>query len=315
MSDSSPDYVDSCGTCYEVRCNPSTFADNYGEALDRKGACIDPSASLVFRTTDTCPCNYPGNSYSNKRWCCGDMPHFDLSVWGFERLANTKWGVIGIQYRRVPCTYQPDHQASTIQNPTPGENPPSWDTPKLRDWEDAAGASSSVTAAYTNGGMQAGWKDASYNVQSGNVMASISGGGQALCRNIDAKGAIVLQAWNGAFANHIGVEVWVYMSTKSNIDPGTVIVIGGDVGECADVDLRFIKPTGLKPSCTSCSDYWWRFEVYFSAFLGYGPATIINNAKFFNGCGGNSVQQLNYIEVRNYDLQKQETCIDHVRLV
>ncbi|PNH11646.1 hypothetical protein TSOC_001502 [Tetrabaena socialis] len=36
------------------------------------------------------------------------------------------WGVIGIQYRRVPCTYQPNHQTATIQNPTPGEKPPSW---------------------------------------------------------------------------------------------------------------------------------------------------------------------------------------------
>lgn len=43
---------------------------------------------------------YPANDYSNKRWCCGDMDHFDVSVWAFEKLADKKWGVIGIKYRR-----------------------------------------------------------------------------------------------------------------------------------------------------------------------------------------------------------------------
>ena len=28
--------------------------------------------------------------YSNKRWCCGDKYHFDMSAWAFERLADTK---------------------------------------------------------------------------------------------------------------------------------------------------------------------------------------------------------------------------------
>lgn len=36
--------------------------------------------------TDTCPCHYPNNYASNKRWCCGDMPHIDLSVWAYERV-------------------------------------------------------------------------------------------------------------------------------------------------------------------------------------------------------------------------------------
>ena len=50
-----------------------------------------------------CPCYYPGNYASNKRWCCGDMYHLDLSVWAFEKLAQTKWGVIGVEWRDVPC--------------------------------------------------------------------------------------------------------------------------------------------------------------------------------------------------------------------
>jgi hypothetical protein len=38
---------------------------------------------------------YAANFYSNKRWCCGDMDHFDISAWAFEKLADKKWGVIG----------------------------------------------------------------------------------------------------------------------------------------------------------------------------------------------------------------------------
>jgi hypothetical protein len=33
----------------------------------------DEDASVIVKTTDTCPCIYSGNYYSNKRWCCGDM--------------------------------------------------------------------------------------------------------------------------------------------------------------------------------------------------------------------------------------------------
>lgn len=29
---------------------------------------------------------------SNRRWCCGDQDHLDLSVFAFAKLADTKWG-------------------------------------------------------------------------------------------------------------------------------------------------------------------------------------------------------------------------------
>ncbi|KAG2497376.1 hypothetical protein HYH03_004534 [Edaphochlamys debaryana] len=119
MSDSCDDYHGSCGRCIEVKCNPMTFADGYGEQLDRQGVCRDTGASVVVQVTDTCPCNYPGNAYSNRRWCCGDMYHLDLSTWAFEKLAEKKWGVIGLQVRSVPCNYKPEKAASPPSNPTP----------------------------------------------------------------------------------------------------------------------------------------------------------------------------------------------------
>lgn len=57
--------------CKEVKCKKMSFKDGYGAALDRNGACFDDQASVVVTITDSCPCHYPGNQYSNKRWCCG----------------------------------------------------------------------------------------------------------------------------------------------------------------------------------------------------------------------------------------------------
>eukprot|EP01023_Acetabularia_acetabulum_P054513 TRINITY_DN616_c0_g1_i1.p1 TRINITY_DN616_c0_g1~~TRINITY_DN616_c0_g1_i1.p1 ORF type:complete len:197 (+),score=41.49 TRINITY_DN616_c0_g1_i1:115-705(+) len=125
LSDVNPAQGGSCGRCYELKCNPTVLKDGYGASLDRSNICRDPEASVVVTITDKCPCTYASNSYSNKRWCCGDMDHMDVSVWAFEKLADLKWGVIGIQYREVSCGYQPSKKA---QPPAGGEfwgQPPS----------------------------------------------------------------------------------------------------------------------------------------------------------------------------------------------
>lgn len=125
MDDQNPEFIGSCGRCYEVRCDPVVFQDGYGASIDRTSVCYDPEASVVITVVDACPCSYPGNYYSNKRWCCGDKDHFDISVWAFEKLADLKWGVIALQYRPVPCNYQPAKRAPKPAKVTPGIPPPS----------------------------------------------------------------------------------------------------------------------------------------------------------------------------------------------
>jgi hypothetical protein len=44
------------------------FSDGYGAWLQRSNVCFDPQASVIVQITDTCPCYYPDNMYSNKRW-------------------------------------------------------------------------------------------------------------------------------------------------------------------------------------------------------------------------------------------------------
>lgn len=106
LADVHYEYVDSCGTCYEVKCDSAWTQDNYGELccsaagahcccnirsptlqvmlqhavscltpcmraggkFDRTQVCYDSSASLVVRIVDTCRCTYATNLYSNKRW-------------------------------------------------------------------------------------------------------------------------------------------------------------------------------------------------------------------------------------------------------
>jgi hypothetical protein len=41
--------------------------DGYGANIDRNGACKGDS-TVIVKITDTCPCNYPSNYYSNQRW-------------------------------------------------------------------------------------------------------------------------------------------------------------------------------------------------------------------------------------------------------
>ncbi|GLC67580.1 atexp4 [Pleodorina starrii] len=129
MSDQNWDFEGSCGRCFEVRCDPTWISDNYGESFDRTGVCRDPDASVIVQITDSCPCWYPANQYSNKRWCCGDMYHFDMSTWAFEKLAEDRWGVIGIITRSVACDYEPEKRA-----PVPPEGECAPNTRISRPW-------------------------------------------------------------------------------------------------------------------------------------------------------------------------------------
>ncbi|GMH45816.1 hypothetical protein BSKO_13779 [Bryopsis sp. KO-2023] len=103
IPDAHPDYQGSCGKCYELACEGMVFSDNYGESIDRRDACRSGTDTVIVTVVDSCPCQYAQNMYSNQRWCCGDMDHFDISIFAFEKLASMSNGVIGLKYRPVPC--------------------------------------------------------------------------------------------------------------------------------------------------------------------------------------------------------------------
>ncbi|WIA16123.1 hypothetical protein OEZ85_012842 [Tetradesmus obliquus] len=149
ISDKAGDFAGSCGKCKEVKCKPMGFADGYGQWLDRNNVCYNDYSSVVIMVTDTCPCVYPDNYASNKRWCCGDMYHIDLSVWAYEKLAGKQWGVIGVAWRDVPCWYRPKNKARV----------PWWTKPTPKPWWEKApsGWSKNMDKRLSGPKYQNGW--------------------------------------------------------------------------------------------------------------------------------------------------------------
>lgn len=57
--------------------------------------------------------------------CCLKKSCLFQSIWAFEKLADTKWGVIGLKYRPVPCDYVPAKIAPSPSDPFPVPDAPS----------------------------------------------------------------------------------------------------------------------------------------------------------------------------------------------
>lgn len=106
MANVMPEYPGSCGRCFEIKCRGFQAVSADGSInLNRYNACYDTNHSIIIKVTDTCPCD------GNANWCCGDMPHFDLGIDAFSRLASAGQGIIGLYYRSVPCEAV-DHNGS-----------------------------------------------------------------------------------------------------------------------------------------------------------------------------------------------------------
>jgi len=67
------------------------------------------------------------------------MPHRDLSIWAFEKLADTKYGVIGTMWRDVPCWQKPSKPARvpSWRKPTPGQTPQQAGCHNCNNWNKA----------------------------------------------------------------------------------------------------------------------------------------------------------------------------------
>lgn len=323
MNDGNPLYEDSCGKCVEVKCDPRWITDNYGGSYDRTAACFNPAASVIVRITDDCPCTYPANAYSNKRWCCDDVEHLDMSIWAFEKLALTKWGVIGLQYRGVPCNYLPTLSAPRISNATPGIQPPNGNIQLTRDWPDMSTNRADSLFLYKNG-YQNGFGDASWTANIQSYPASSNKGmhnGAGLCANILPNGALGLKGPSGAFNGRVGLQFFVYVGqTGYNgggvSKPNIRINLSGARGGCSPVRIYDIQPIYFEPATIPySSDYFWGWQVYFPAFAGAAPGNIINNPASFNGCGGNGAQDLTTVTFRNDGNSAQWVCLDHIELI
>ncbi|EFJ47081.1 hypothetical protein VOLCADRAFT_105296 [Volvox carteri f. nagariensis] len=207
-SDQNWDYdaaTSNCGLCYEVACQGMDFNDFYGNSLERQSVCYDSSASVILMVTDLCPCYYPANQYSNKRWCCGDMQHFDISSYAFQKLADMKWGVIGVKYRRVPCDYQPANRAQL----------PSF----MQGWSDSGSWSISRWG-----------RDSSWGFD----------GQQAYCVTMGGYAGIQFNGWSGVFSSKRTLEF--YARQNNGGTPDVSIKLTAPSGGCKALQLRDMTP-------------------------------------------------------------------------
>ncbi|KAF5842723.1 hypothetical protein DUNSADRAFT_5490 [Dunaliella salina] len=295
----------------------------------RSYVCHDESASVVVRSVDTCRCTYPPNEKSNRRWCCGDVDHLDLSKWAFEKLAELRWGVIKLEYRAVPCDHQPEKQA-WIDNPSEGnpKNPPSDAKRRTRDWPELRSKNIVPKVIFNDGWIQNGFKDVSWSAwmqpleqtkQSGML------GGPGMCASVNYGGALALKAWNGIFKQTVALEFWTYVGDtgyhgdRADI-PDIQVSISGDKGGCNPVRVMSLKPIMFQHTCLTfgCKEEWWGYRAYLPAFAGSPPDTILNDPQWFNGCGGNEVWELNTVEFRHLPWRLGYTpyfCLDRVHLV
>ncbi len=69
------------------------------------GGCTDAGKkSVTVKISDSCPCQHPNPS--NKRWCCGDVTHLDLSYAAFDQIAERHRGVVDLKVRPASCSKQ-----------------------------------------------------------------------------------------------------------------------------------------------------------------------------------------------------------------
>jgi len=61
--------------------------------------CWNESTTIFVKIVDKCPCSY----FYEQTICCGPMPHFDLSYWGYEKLLHPIQGKAMIRFRPVNC--------------------------------------------------------------------------------------------------------------------------------------------------------------------------------------------------------------------
>lgn len=85
-------------------------------------------------------------------------------------------------------------------------------------------------------------------------------------------------------------------------------------GSCASPRIYDVKPIYFVPRCTYCDDYFWGWTYYLPIFDGASGSTIINDPKWFSGCGGNSVWDLNRIEFKNEGWGDKWICLDNIEL-
>eukprot|EP01026_Neomeris_dumetosa_P056197 TRINITY_DN5136_c1_g1_i4.p1 TRINITY_DN5136_c1_g1~~TRINITY_DN5136_c1_g1_i4.p1 ORF type:complete len:406 (-),score=59.39 TRINITY_DN5136_c1_g1_i4:268-1485(-) len=333
----------SCGVCFEFKCNPAHFTDGYGQTLDRADSCFDPEASVVATIVDTCPCTYAANAYSNRRWCCGDTDHFDLSVWAFEKLSDLKWGVISVYYRQVACDYQPQKKA-----PIPpkgehwGEDPSAYGAscprnnfPRYGDGEQQLQVEKAEQEAEEVKVGDTGVEEAAYVYETTTSVFDHVHSEVAVVYNGDDQSQFSFENWNAETWEIEGVGKKGGKAICGKVYPWGAISLKGSAGAFdGHMVLEFwtkvdaglanaaITISGTNGDCEPLLFHQLQVEEYEGNYAKY-VITLEQfmdgdtNADFdetFNGCANMSPSQIQRVSFHNYEYYEQYFCLDEIVL-
>lgn len=101
--------TDECGTCYAVSCVNGPTRGLPGSEFRDSGCISDKSITVMI--TDSCPCDHANPD--NKKWCCGDTTHLDLSFMAFGSIANHSKGVVDIKFEKLASCEASEHGVNT----------------------------------------------------------------------------------------------------------------------------------------------------------------------------------------------------------
>jgi hypothetical protein len=283
MPDVMPEYPGSCGRCFEIKCRGIQAISADGSVnLNRMNACYDTNKTIVIKITDTCPCD------GNQKWCCGDMPHFDLGLNAFARLSQPGEGIIGLYWRPIPCDAAFEGNTATQQQYDEMNNIL------------AAGADPNV---FMDGNIGIGWiktiyGDANRAMYTYNPsLKNFSDGSVALCDSYQQYGGFDFHTGPDksqvlTFSESKAVEFW---SLTSDGVPDVAFRVANLMkGSCKN-DIH------LKDGVTGDTNgQWSRFYFSLSAFDCTGTVTI---------------GDLNRIQWENRSNSNVSLCIKNIRLL
>ncbi len=89
--------------CVRSLCVEEAATESMCELAQALGLLNEPDNSIYIHVTDNCPClQYDNDSTTitgDNPPCCGNVNHFDLSYYGFEKLAHPNYGLMNLQFR------------------------------------------------------------------------------------------------------------------------------------------------------------------------------------------------------------------------
>eukprot|EP01026_Neomeris_dumetosa_P037615 TRINITY_DN30494_c0_g1_i11.p2 TRINITY_DN30494_c0_g1~~TRINITY_DN30494_c0_g1_i11.p2 ORF type:complete len:261 (+),score=32.57 TRINITY_DN30494_c0_g1_i11:162-944(+) len=240
------------------------------------------------------------------------MAHLDLSIWAFEKLADPKWGVIGLQYRRVSCDYQPDKPAPALAQPFVGIPPPTPDTCPTNQWAQIDSRSTeqiqqSIQAGlvYTDS-LQNYWQFSNWNAEAYEIPGNGINGGTAVCGRLFPGGAISFLAPQGALANWVSLEFFI--KGDGNTIPNIDVNLAADAGSCTGQSINSLKQSGTQSGYT-------RYVLYLAEFDRVLDGVVLAFASRFDGCGGFDQSEIRRIAFINNQPSEQTVCLDEVMLL